>query len=45
MPPEFENCKMNPDLALEMSMEIAKMTFKMRKDKCLDEAIEAYTRN
>ena len=33
---------MDPDLALEMSMEIAEMTFKMRKDKCLDEAKEAY---
>ena len=40
-PPSYVNY-MNPDIGLETNIDIAELTFKMLKDKCLDEAEEAY---
>ena len=42
MPPGFVNHIVDPDIAMEMNIEIAEMTLKIHKDKCLDEAEEAY---
>ena len=40
-PTDFVNC-MDPNLAIGTTIDIDELTFKMRKDKCLDEAEEAY---